>query len=171
MAVVISDASPLVHLSAIQRFDLLRQLYPVLLVPPAVLDEVSVAGKGRPGAAELQHAIKIGNIQVRAPNLSIISRTELQNLDPGEAEALALALETTAELVLIDELRGRAIARSLGIRAVGTLGVLIEGKHKGLVHSLRHELLQLHLHSQLQLTPDLEKLVLRLAGEDHDQKH
>src|SRR5687768_9361270 len=133
MPVVISDASPLVHLSAIERFDLLKQLYPVLLIPPAVWAEVTVAGQGRPGAAEVLAAVEIGWIKLQSPNARTLTRTELQGLDAGEAEALALALDTSAELVLLDELRGRAVARTLGVRAIGTLGVLIEAKQRGLV--------------------------------------
>jgi hypothetical protein len=165
MAVVISDASPLVHLSAVRRFELLRHLYPRLLVPPAVWAEVTVAGRNRPGAAELKEAVRTGWIELRAPLASGVARPELCALDAGEAEALALALEMSADLVLLDELRGRAVARALGVRAIGTLGVLIEAKQRGLIRSFRDELEQVRLRSQLQLTPELEQLALRLAGE------
>src|SRR5881394_1807529 len=133
MAVVISDASPLVHLGAIGRFELLKQLYPVLLIPPAVWTEVTVAGQGRPGAAELTSAVQAGWITLQTPAATTLARAELSGLDQGEAEALALALDTSAECVLLDELRGRAVARILGVRAIGTLGVLIEAKGRGFV--------------------------------------
>lgn len=77
MAVVISDASPLVHLGAIGRFDLLRHLYAALLVPPAVWQEVAVVGQGRPGAAELSEAVKEAWIELKAPSASILKRQEL----------------------------------------------------------------------------------------------
>ena len=165
MAIVISDASPLVHLSAIRRFELLKQLYPVLLIPPAVWAEVTVAGKGRAGATELTAAVQAQEIRVVAPAPATLARAELRGLDPGEAEALALALDSEAEVVLLDELRGRAVARSLGLRAVGTLGVLIEAKRRGFVPSFRDELERVRRLSQLQLTPELERLALHLAGE------
>jgi uncharacterized protein len=166
MAVVISDASPLVHLSAIKRFGLLKQLYPVLLIPPAVWTEVTVAGQGRPGAADLAASVQAGWIRLETPKAATLGRPELRGLDQGEAEALALALDTTAEFVLLDDLRGRAAARSLGVRAIGTLGVLIEAKRRRLISSLRDELGQVRRLSQLQLTPDLERLALQLAGEE-----
>jgi predicted nucleic acid-binding protein len=168
MAVVISDSSPLVHLSAIGRFAVLERLYPNLLIPPAVFQEVAVAGKGRAGAQELEAAIKTGTVRLQSPKAQILSRNELRALDTGEAEALALALEITAELVLIDELRGRAVARTLGLNAIGTLGVIIEAKRQKLLSSVRAELKLLKTRSQLQLTPELEQLVLQLAHEPND---
>ena len=165
MGVVISDASPLVHLSAIGRFELLHSLYTGLLIPPAVWSEVKVAGQGRPGAAELTAAVAANWIEVRTPNALTLTHQALHGLDLGEQEALALALDSHADFVLIDELRGRSAARQIGLRAIGTLGVLIEAKHRGFLPSLRHELERVRRLSQLQLTPELEQLVLQLAGE------
>ena len=165
MAVVISDSSPLVHLSAIGRFVFLEKLYPTLLIPPAVLNEVVVAGRGRSGAQEVENAIKAGTIQLQSPKEKTVSRLELRDLDLGETEALALAVEIKADLVLIDELRGRAVARALGLVAIGTLGIILEAKRKNLIDAVRPELESVRSHSQLQLTSELEKLVLQLAGE------
>ncbi len=165
MGVVISDASPLVHLSTIARFDLLRSLYTSLLIPPAVLSEVTIAGQGRPGALELASAIEAKWIEVRSPQAATLTHQALQGLDPGEQEALALALDSKADFVLIDELRGRSAARRIGVRAIGTLGVLIVAKRRGLLPTLRGELERVRRLSQLQLTPELEQLVLELAGE------
>lgn len=130
MGVIISDASPLVHLSAIGRFDLLQSLYTALLIPPAVWSEVTVAGKGRLGAAELSTAINMGWIEVKPPSADALAHQALRGLDLGEREALALALDK-AQFVLLDELRGRAAARRIGVIAIGTLGVLVEAKRRG----------------------------------------
>jgi predicted nucleic acid-binding protein len=67
MAVVISDASPLVHLSAIARFGLLKEIYLHLLIPPAVWKEVVVDGKGRAGETEVTAGIEAGWILIQAP--------------------------------------------------------------------------------------------------------
>jgi predicted nucleic acid-binding protein len=56
-----------------------------------------------------------------------------QELDAGEAEAIALTLETQAELLLMDERVGREVARHLGLRYTGLIGVLVEAKHKGVL--------------------------------------
>src|SRR4051794_11432716 len=114
MAAVISDASPLVHLAAIKRFDLLRLLYSVVFIPKAVWTEVVVAGLGRPGSTELDQAITSGWMQIKEAGRANLARSELVTLDQGEAEALALALDLQAEVILLDEVRGRAVARTLG---------------------------------------------------------
>jgi predicted nucleic acid-binding protein len=166
MAAVISDASPLVHLAAIKRFDLLRLLYSVVFIPKAVWTEVVVAGLGRPGSTELDQAITSGWMQIKEAGRANLARSELVTLDQGEAEALALALDLQAEVILLDEVRGRAVARTLGLRAVGTLGVLIEAKRRGLIASFRQELDRLTRDSQLQLSDEIKNLALKLARED-----
>ena len=164
MAAVISDASPLVHLAAISQFELLRNLYSLVFIPNAVWTEVAVAGAGRPGSAELQAAIASGWIEIKNPGVENRSHRELITLDP-EAEALALALDLSADIVLMDEVRGRSVARSLGLRAVGTLGILIEAKRKGFISSFRAQLENLGRDSQLQLSEDIKQLALQMAGE------
>jgi hypothetical protein len=165
MAAVISDASPLVHLAAIKQFDLLKKLYAVIFIPNAVWNEVAVAGAGRPGSTEVREATATGWIQIKNPGVANLSRRELTTLDQGEAEALALALDVQADIVLLDEVRGRSVARALGLRAVGTLGVLIEAKRQGFIISFREQLNRLSRDSQLQLSDDIKELALKLAGE------
>ena len=106
-----------------------------------------------------------GWISRKAPKPSSLERNELRNLDPGETEAVALALDLKAEIILLDELRGRAVARQLGLHAIGTLGVLIEAKRRGLVPSFRDELQRLDRDSQLQLSEEIKALAIRMAGE------
>ena len=107
---VVSNTSPITSLAAIGQLDLLRQLYSSIVIPQAVYDEMAGLGYTVPGAIEVQTLPWIETRQV-------INRTlvgELQNeLDAGESEAIALAIELTADLLLIDEYPGRIIASSL----------------------------------------------------------
>lgn len=127
MAVVVSDASPLICLSATGRFDLLRQLYGEIVVPTAVWQEITRApalassAKSHQTAADAQAA---GGPQVATAN----NRPLESLLDPGEAEAITLAGERTPSLLLIGERDGRQTARALGIPLTGTLGVLLRAK-------------------------------------------
>lgn len=60
-----------------------------------------------------------------------------QELDAGEAEAIGLAVESAAELLLMDERLGRDVARHLGIACLGTVGVLVAAKRKGLIPAIK----------------------------------
>ena len=119
--IVVSNSSPLVSLAAVGRLDLLRELYGVITIPQAVYHEVAVRGLGRPGAAEVQTLDWIVRGDVSDP--AVVTALE-GKLDRGEAEAIALAAELRADLLLMDERLGRAEAARFGLRFIGILGGL-----------------------------------------------
>ena len=125
---VVSDASPLINLARIGELDLLHRLYGALLIPDAVWREVVIKGAGQPGAEEVRAASWIKTCDVVNEHLV---RALRQELDAGEAEAIALALEVEADLLLMDERLGRETAQYLGVRYMGLIGVLIGAKWNG----------------------------------------
>lgn len=131
---VVSNASPLINLARIDQLDLLPRLYGELLIPEAVWEEVVIEGAGQPGADEVKAATWIKRQAVANRSLAHALR---QELDAGEAEAIILALEAEAELLLMDERVGREIAQHLGVHYTGLIGVLIEAKHKGLIGDVK----------------------------------
>ena len=138
--IVASNASPLAALSFIQQLDLLRELYKTLLVPEAVCQEVAVAGAGQPGRAAVLQADWIERCSVTNRQLVIAL---LQDLDPGEAEAIALAVEVNADLLIMDERLGRRTAHHFGLNVVGVVGILIEAKRRGVIQEIKPYLDQL----------------------------
>lgn len=86
-------------------------------------------------------------------------------VDAGEAEAIALAVELKADLLLLDERRGRTIASRLGLKFIGLLGVIIEAKHRGLVSTVKPILDSLIAKAGFWITGDLYARVLQAAGE------
>jgi predicted nucleic acid-binding protein len=134
---VVCNTSPLLLLAKIQRLALLPQLYTAILVPRAVLDELGV--KPDQEATQIQALVASGTLTrqpVTLPSLATVPAT----LGRGEREAIALALETAADLVVLDDHQGRRVARTQGLAVTGTIGVLIEARARGLVPALRPEL-------------------------------
>jgi predicted nucleic acid-binding protein len=164
-AVVVADAGPLIGLARIGRVSLLTALYGSIVVPDLVLAELHL-DSDRPGARALSAALAAGAIRPQA--LPEGSAAELARLglllDAGEASAILLAEQTTCRFLLIDERRGRQIARARGIPLVGLAGVLLAAKRSGLLPSLASTLANLSREGY-RLSDALVSEVLRLAGE------
>jgi uncharacterized protein len=134
--IVISDTSAITNLAAIRYLHLLSQLYNQVIIPEAVYRELVDIDPPVPGTLEVQ---TISWFEVKQiANRNVVERLqEKVRLDPGESEAIALALELSADLLLIDERRGRAEADRLGLRITGLLGILVEAKRQNLVATIK----------------------------------
>jgi predicted nucleic acid-binding protein len=159
---VVSDASPLINLARIGELDLLHRLYGALLIPDAVWREVVIKGAGQPGAEEVRAASWIKTRDVVNEHLV---RALRQDLDAGEAEAIALALEVDADLLLMDERLGRETAQHLGVPYMGLIGVLIGAKRNGLIRAVRSRLAMLRDEANFRVSDALYARVLQDEGE------
>lgn len=129
---VVSNSSPLIALARLSYLDLLQSLYNEIKIPQAVYQEVVQAGKGQEGSAAVDSAPWITVQTVK----DVIAVDLLRDqLDRGESEAIVLALETQAQLLLIDESRGRRIAQSRGLTHIGTVGIVVLAKRQNLIQS------------------------------------
>ncbi len=159
--IVVSDASPIINLAIIGRLDFLRSLYGNVIIPQAVQDEVSAA---LPGKIKGEFK-KLKWIETKqTTNRTSVLALELE-LDKGEAEAITLALEINADLLLIDERKGRLVANRFGLRFIGLLGVLIEAKQKGLVSTVGPLMDELISRAGFWISPKLYNQVLEQVGE------
>jgi predicted nucleic acid-binding protein len=125
--VVVADTSPINYLVLIDAIDLLAALYGQVLLPEAVAAELRHAETPEKVRRWMDHLPRWINVQA-APGLN---DPRLAELDPGEREAIALALERGVSLILMDETKGRRKARSLQLRVRGTLGILEEAARLG----------------------------------------
>jgi uncharacterized protein len=132
--IIVSDTSPIHNLAAINQLDLLHQLYGTVLIPEAVFRELTDPSFPVAGATEVQ---TFDWIQTRTVSDRTLVEALNNELDIGEAEAIALAVEIQADQVLIDERRGRLVANRLNLRYTGILGILVEAKSQGLIAEVK----------------------------------
>jgi predicted nucleic acid-binding protein len=161
---VISDTSIISNLAIVDMLDVLRRQHPLVVVPDIVADELAQA-KDLASKHRIETAFREGWI-VR----EILSTEERVfaaklKLDEGEAGAIALALFRRADLLLIDERKGRAIADELGLKITGLLGMLLMEKKAGRIASIRNCLNELIDRANFFISPALIKDVIEAAGE------
>ncbi len=161
--IVVSNTSPLTNLAAIGRFELLRDLYSEVHIADGVWEELNSGGRRHPGSQEVADAEWVRRHTVQKLEMVTALR---RDLDCGEAETIALALELGSDLVLIDEREGRRHAQRYGLRVLGLVGMLIEAKASGLVDRLRPELVALRQRAGFFLSDAVFREGLRLAGEN-----
>jgi hypothetical protein len=160
--IVVSDTSPIINLAAIGQLDLLRKLYGNVIIPQAVYHEIVVLGAGEPGADDVQQS---SWISVRTAKDRTLVDALLLSLDAGEAEAIACALEHKADLILMDERRGRLAVERLNLTCLGLLGILIEAKRRGMIAAVQPLLDDLIAKAGFWVAPPLYRRILDAAGE------
>lgn len=159
---IVSNSSALINLARIGRLDILQQIYVEVTIPEAVWHEVVVEGAGQLGADTVKDAAWIRTGAVTNKELV---RALRQELDAGEAEAIALAQEIGAELLLMDDHLGRQTAHHLGLRYTGLIGVLIEAKKKGILSSVKPQIDKLREVAGFRISEELYLRVLQDEGE------
>jgi predicted nucleic acid-binding protein len=144
--------------------DVLPRLFDVVLVPPAVLVELARL----PETRRPPPLPSFDWVRVQRPTDEEQVRRLKAVLDPGEAEAIALALELGAG-ILIDEAQGRAVASRLGLAPLGVLGILARCKANGWVVEIRPLMDRLQGELRFYISAALREEVLRSVGETADQ--
>jgi predicted nucleic acid-binding protein len=157
--IVVSDSSPLIALARVGHFHLLHSLFGEVLVPSAVWDEVVQAD--RPEVTQIVSAAWVKVVAVPEDSYLLVLRTEV---DRGEAEAIALAADVRADLLLLDERYARQLAVSMGFEIIGVAGVLGLAKARGFLIEVRPVLDQLR-NLNFHLGTTLYEQTLRSAGE------
>src|SRR5258706_3259812 len=126
--VVVADTSPVNRLVLIGQIELLPGFYSRILIPPAVLGELKHQVAPKPVRDWVANPPTW--LEVLAPK----SSCTIAQLDLGESEAIALAMDMHVALLLIDEQAGRQEAARRGLKIAGTLSVLDEADRAGFVN-------------------------------------
>jgi predicted nucleic acid-binding protein len=162
LPIVISNASQIINLAIIGRLNLLKTIWGKIYVPEAVWKEVVIDGEDKAEVAEIKKADWISVEKVEDRNLTLLL---MQNLDKGEAEAIALAIEKNADIILLDETDAREVADIYRIEKTGVLGILLLAKLKNEIPNLKQEIEKLKTMADFWLKESLIQNVLREAGE------
>lgn len=149
MKVIIADTSCLIIYHKIGQLEILRNAFPDLIVTKEVAEEFG----------ELPDWVAIKEVTDKGQYLKLTA-----DIGMGEASSIALALEFDDSLLIIDEKKGRKVAVDLKIEIIGSLGVLIKAKEKGVIKSVK-EILALIDKTNFRISQSIREKVLRASGE------
>jgi len=160
----VSNTSPISNLASIGQLNLLRLQFGVIWIPDAVATELA-AHPDPIALAAIQKAIDDQWIKTATLQHATVLNIMLSSLHKGEAEAIALAAELKADIVIIDEQEARQFARQAGLVVTGVLGVLLRAKRAGHIAAVEPEIRALRDKARFFVAPHLEAAVLSSAGE------
>jgi predicted nucleic acid-binding protein len=152
--IVVSDTSAITALLQIGRSELLKELYREVLIPNAVRQELVQAHPQLPVFLRCEQVLDNAKVQ-----------RLLIELDLGEAEAIVLAKERRANVLLMDEIEGRRVALREGVPFIGLLGVVVQAKQMGHIHSVRQLTQELEAIANFHLSPEIKAVAFQKAGE------
>jgi len=161
MQKVVSNSSVLIHLAKINELGLLKEFYQTITIPEKVHRECIIEGESHQEAEMIKCAGWIKIEKVKEKNLVKLLGT---TLDDGEAEAIALAVETNADLILLDDSDAREKARLYGLKITGIVGILMRAKLEGKITSLKEKLALLK-ETGFWIGAELEAVLLSEANE------
>lgn len=141
------------------QLSLLKELFENIIIPGKVFDELAKI----PGQIEVIN--ETAWIEVRQISDEAHFKKLISTLDPGEAEAIVLAIELEADALLIDEKKGRRIAQKYGLTITGLLGVLIEAKVENLINEVKPILDRLIFDMGFRISPKLYQNILEKVNE------
>lgn len=159
---VISNSSPLMNLAIIGQLDLIKALFGKVFVPQEVWNELTVAGKGKPGSSVIRQAAWIERKELGDNTLYPLLR---KDLDDGEAAAIALAIEQQADLILLDETDARNVADLYHLPKTGVIGIVTRAKHHHLIQEVKPLFDALKIQANFWIQPRLYETILKHMGE------
>lgn len=144
------NSSCLIGLERIQQLDILPQVFSVILIPEAVRQEVGLDADW---------------LTVQTVNNASLVKALQTEVDDGEAEAIALALELDDDVItVLDDQKARRLAKRLGLHLMGTVGVLLRAKQQGAIAQIKPILAAL-LQADFRISDAIVRKALELAGE------
>lgn len=130
--IVVSDTTPLISLMKADRLELLEPLFGEVLIPEAVYSELTTNPEFQDEADHIKGCAFINKVSVKEQKaVDVLQRAS--GLDLGESEAIIYADDVKADVLLMDEVKGRQVARAMGLYIMGTIGVLLYAFEKKVI--------------------------------------
>ncbi len=146
----VTNSTCLIGLERIGRLDLLPQVFDTVFAPPTV-------------AAEVHSPLTWLTVQT-VENSAFVAALKTQ-MDEGEAEAIALAVELDNVILILDDKKARRVAQQIGLKVIGTVGMLLRAKNQGVITEIKPLLTEL-VQVDFRITNAIIQEALRLSGED-----
>jgi len=153
---IVSNTSPVLNLAIVDHLSLMYEQFGEILIPQAVFEELRVE-EGLPGSQSIREAIEKGWFGVKEVKDRIFVKALRADLDKGEAEAIALALQVKSEYVILDEREGRRVAKLLGLKVIGVCKL----------QSLKSAMDDLRKKAGFHIASELYSYVLKKGGEKY----
>jgi predicted nucleic acid-binding protein len=160
MLKIVSNTTPIISLLKLNRLELLKKFYKQIQIPTAVYSEIE-AGKAKRYYKDLSRIDWINIIEIQDKQ----AVKYFLDLDTGEAEAIVLATEINADLIILDEKLGRFHAKHADLKVTGTIGILIRAKSEGLIEELKPLLDEL-TDKEVWISEKLKTEILKKVGEE-----
>ncbi len=167
MLIVVSDTTAITNLAAIDALYLLRDLYGQIVIPEAVRHELVGPGDTNPGARAVQTEAWIVVRPVTKVSMVAQELTSHEALAQAEVEAIVLAHELQADLLIMDEAAGRNVAATRGLAFTGVLGVLLDAKEQRVIPAVTPIIDRL-ITNGFWISAALRTSIVQLAGEGAD---
>lgn len=160
---VICNATPLINFAAVNRLDILETAFRKVIIPKAVYAETTESDF--PSVETIIRATNSSWLQVC--NVKLVADIPT-DLDAGEREVIALAIELGNSKVLLDEKRARQVAQGLGLQVMGTIGILLLAKNKNIISEVSPLLDAMIDDARYWVSKSLYQKILQQAGELND---
>lgn len=132
--IIISDTTPIISLMKAEQLDLLQKLFHEVIIPEAVFLELVSNTKFQKEAQIIRNCTYI-SVEEVVDTKSVNIFRRVTGLDAGESEAIVMADEKKADLLLMDERKGRIVAKQMGLAITGTVGILLQSFDEGLLNA------------------------------------
>jgi predicted nucleic acid-binding protein len=130
--IVVSDTTPIISMLKINKLHLLNKLFGEILIPNAVYNELTTSKKFKEEANQIKECNFIKRVEV--DNNKDIERFRITTgLDLGESEAIIYSNKNGVDFLLMDEAKGRIVAKQMGLNIMGTIGILMQAYDDNLI--------------------------------------